>query len=148
MGRRSLGLPEPGWRRPDDPRHAAGQRGRDGREAGRARGWEGSALNDEGSDGDEAVAPRRHPSTIGGAFYIAVLAATAAGIVIAVVDDWRNGVRTISGALGFAALLRLLLPDRDAGMLAVRHRLLDVGILAALAVTLFVLAISIPEQPV
>ncbi|MFC5727678.1 MULTISPECIES: DUF3017 domain-containing protein [Nocardioides] len=77
-----------------------------------------------------------------------MLAATAAGIVIAVVDDWRNGVRTISGALGFAALLRLLLPDRDAGMLAVRHRLLDVGILAALAVTLFVLAISIPEQPV
>jgi hypothetical protein len=77
-----------------------------------------------------------------------VLAAVAVGIVVAVVDDWRNGVRTISGSLGFAGVLRLLLPERDAGMLAVRHRLLDVGILVVLAVTLFVLAISIPEQPV
>ncbi len=97
------------------------------------------------ADGEE---PRRYPSTIGGAFYIAVLVAVGAGLVVAAVSDWRVGIRVLSAALGAAAALRLVLPERDAGMLAVRHRLLDVGILLGVGVALFLLAATIPEQPV
>ncbi len=38
---------------------------------------------------------RRYPSTIGGAFYLLILGAMAAGIVAAYVDDWRLGVRIV-----------------------------------------------------
>lgn len=71
----------------------------------------------------------------------------AVGIAIAALSDWRTGVRVLAGALGAAALLRLVLPQRDAGMLAVRHRLLDVAILALVAGTLVMLTVSIPDQP-
>lgn len=91
--------------------------------------------------------PRRYPSTIGGAFYIAILLAAAAGIMIAAFDDWRLGVRVISASLGSAAVLRLLLPERDAGMLAVRHRFIDVGLLAGVGLALYFLAGDIPELP-
>lgn len=98
--------------------------------------------------GDEPVGPRRYPSTIGGGFYLAILVTTIAGVVVAGVSDWRTGVRLIAGALTAAAVLRLVLRDRDAGMLAVRHRALDVGILVVIAGVLFLLASSIPDQPV
>lgn len=52
----------------------------------------------------------------------------------------------MSAGLVAAAVLRLGLPEKDAGMLAVRHRFLDVGILVAVAVGLVLLAGSIPEQ--
>ena len=68
---------------------------------------------------------RRYPSTIGGAFYLLVLAIAAAGIAIVWTGDWRLGIRCLAGALCFAALLRLVLPARDAGMLAVRNRFFD-----------------------
>ncbi len=77
-----------------------------------------------------------------------MLLLTVGGVVVAAASDWRTGVRMIAGALAFAAVLRLVLRDCDAGMLAVRHRALDVAILVVIAVTLFVLAASIPDQPV
>ena len=96
----------------------------------------------------EPPAERRYPSTIGGAFYIAILIATAVGIAIVFErDDWRLGVRIVSGALLAASLLRLVLPQRDAGMLAVRHRLFDVVLLAGVGGVLLFLAGSIPDQP-
>ncbi|MFD1246609.1 DUF3017 domain-containing protein [Nocardioides ginsengisoli] len=70
------------------------------------------------------------------------------GLVVVALTEWRLGLRIIAGALGVAALLRLSLPEKDAGMLAVRHRLLDVGILLGVAIALVFLAGSIPEQPV
>ncbi len=90
---------------------------------------------------------RSYPSTIGGLFYLMVLLATAVGITVVSAYDWRLGVRVISGGLAGAALLRLLLPQRDAGMLAVRHRLIDVLLLAGVGAALFFLAGSIPDQP-
>ena len=91
---------------------------------------------------------RRYPSTIGGAFYLAILFATAIGIgIVYRQHDWRLGVRVVAGALLAAAVLRLVLPDRDAGMLAVRHRLIDVGLLAVVGGALFFLAGIIPDQP-
>ena len=71
-----------------------------------------------------------------------------AGLFVASLSEWRTGLRIVSAGLGLAAALRLVLPDRDAGMLAVRHRVLDVALLVILAVTLFVLVATIPEQPV
>ena len=92
--------------------------------------------------------PRRYPSTIGGAFYLLVLATVAVGLVLVVVEDWRTGIRVMGTALVLAALVRLVLRARDAGMLAVRHKVLDAAILVALGSALIFLAGSIPDQPV
>ena len=90
---------------------------------------------------------RRYPSTAGGAFYLIALAATVVGLCVVWTGSWRAGVRWIAGALVFAALVRLVLPRRDAGMLAVRHRMVDVLMLGLVGVVLFFLASTIPNQP-
>ena len=91
--------------------------------------------------------PRRYPSTIGGAFYISILVAAVTALVVATRGDWRLGVQLLGGAVLLAALLRLILATRDAGMLAVRHRVIDVFLLTSAGVALIVLAGSIPNQP-
>jgi hypothetical protein len=90
---------------------------------------------------------RRYPSTIGGMVYLVVLLVSAIGIGIVWAGDWRLGTRWIAGALFLAALVRLVLPHRDAGMLAVRHRLVDCAMLAGVAALLVFLAATIPNQP-
>jgi hypothetical protein len=90
---------------------------------------------------------RRYPSTIGGAFYLGILAVVGAGLAVTAAGHWRGGVHLMSGALVAAAVLRLVLPARDAGMLAVRHRVLDCSLLAVVGVVLWVLASTIPDQP-
>ena len=94
----------------------------------------------------EAEDERRYPSTLGGACYIVILAVCAGGVAVVSGGDWRLGVRLIAGGLVAAAALRLVLPGRDAGMLAVRHRAVDVAVLGALGGLIFFLASSIPEQ--
>jgi hypothetical protein len=114
---------------------------------------------DEGSDPipdvpseDEVAAEledvRRYPSTIGGAFYLGVLAVAAVGICIVWSGSWRGGVRVLASAVIFAAVLRLFLPARDAGMLAVRNRVVDALLLAGVGGVLLFLAATIPNQPV
>ena len=71
----------------------------------------------------------------------------AGGVAVAAAGDWRLGVRVIAVGLMAAAALRLVLPARDAGMLAVRHRAIDVTVLAALGGLIYFLASSIPDQP-
>ena len=90
---------------------------------------------------------RRYPSTIGGMFYLLVLAVVGVALALVVLDEWRSGIRVMGGALIFAALVRLVLRSRDAGMLAVRHKLLDAAILVLLGGVLIFLAGSIPDQP-
>jgi hypothetical protein len=90
---------------------------------------------------------RRYPSTIGGAFYIAILISAGVAIGIVAGGDWRAGVRVLAVGLAAAGLFRLLLPQQDAGMLAVRHRAFDVLLLAGVAGVLWWLAGSIPDQP-
>ncbi|GAB4013054.1 DUF3017 domain-containing protein [Nocardioides ultimimeridianus] len=93
--------------------------------------------------------PRRYPSTLGGAFYIGVVLTAAAGLaIVGFGGSWRVGIRVLSGALAAAGLLRLVLRDRDAGMLAVRNRWLDAALVIAAAVALTILSITIPDQPV
>ncbi|GAA4811822.1 DUF3017 domain-containing protein [Nocardioides caeni] len=155
MGDRRLGLAQPRWGRPDDPRHAAGQRRDHGREAGRALNEE---TPDPVADGElpdlselsaEPLRPHQRwsPQTIGGWCYLAILGLTIAGIVVAASSEWRLGLRIVAGALALAAALRLTLPEKDAGMLAVRHRLVDVGVLVSFATAVLVLAATVPDQP-
>jgi predicted cobalt transporter CbtA len=90
---------------------------------------------------------RRYPSTIGGTFYLAVLAVVAVGIGIVTTGSWRLGIRWYAGALIAAAVLRAVLPAKDAGMLAVRQRWWDCVLLAGTGAALLFLAASIPDQP-
>lgn len=91
--------------------------------------------------------PRRYPSTLGGAFYLVVLGVVGFALVLVSLGEWRNGIRLFGGSLLLAAAVRLVLPTRNAGMLAVRHKLLDALILLALGGSLIFLAGSIPDQP-
>jgi hypothetical protein len=59
--------------------------------------------------------------------------------------DWRLGVRILAVGLMVAAGLRLVLPARDAGMLAVRNRAIDVTVLAVMGGLIYFLASSIPD---
>ena len=90
---------------------------------------------------------RFYPRTIGGVFYLLILVGTAVGVGIVASGDWRLGIRCVGGALCFAAVCRLVLRNRDAGMLAVRSRPVDALILAGLGLALFFLATTIPNQP-
>jgi hypothetical protein len=98
----------------------------------------------EDVDADE---PRRYPSTIGGAFYLLVLGSVGVALVLVALHEWRTGIRLMGGSLLFGALVRLVLPTRSAGMLAVRHKLLDAVVLVVLGSALIFLAGSIPDQP-
>ena len=91
---------------------------------------------------------RRYPSTLGGIFYLVVLGVSAVGLAVVSRGDWRLGVRWIAGALLFAAVVRLVIPAPQAGMLAVRRRSVDVVILVAIGAALWFLSSSIPNQPV
>ena len=93
-------------------------------------------------------AERRYPSTIGGAIYLGILAVVVFGLAVTAAGHWRGGVHLIAGALVAAAAARLVLPARDAGMLAVRHRALDCSMLAVAGAVLWFLASTIPDQPV
>ncbi len=88
------------------------------------------------------------PSTIGGLVYLIVVAVTAAGLLIVAFGPWRRGVTLIGLVLICGALMRALLPDRNAGMLRVRrHKWVDVLMLAGVGSALIVLANVIPNQP-
>ena len=91
--------------------------------------------------------PRRHPSTIGGLLYLVVLATTGVGIAIAWTGDWRLGVKWVGAALVLGAIARLVLPRRDAGMLAVRNRVVDAALLSVVGTIMIFLSESIPNQP-
>ena len=89
--------------------------------------------------------PRRYPSTIGGACYIAVAVSAAVGIGLVALGLWRTGLTVLGSGLLFGAAARLVLPDEKAGMLKVRRKSLDVLLLALLGTALVVLAVVVPE---
>jgi Protein of unknown function (DUF3017) len=72
--------------------------------------------------------------------YCVVLAGLVAGLVTVRGGGQavKSGTLVIAGALLAGALIRLVLPDGRAGMLASRRRLADVAVLAALGVGLLV----------
>lgn len=90
---------------------------------------------------------RRTPSTTGGLVYLLVVANTALGLLVTTFGPWRRGVALVGIGLVVGALLRMLLPQREAGMLRVRHsRWVDVLMLGGVGAALIVLASVIPNQ--
>ena len=76
---------------------------------------------------------------------LAVLLAVGVGLVMVAFEHWRRGLVVIGLALVGAALLRLLLPVRRVGFLAVRSRPVDVVLLAGTGLALTVIALAIPD---
>jgi hypothetical protein len=73
-----------------------------------------------------------------------VLAAVIAGVIIAAVHHPRTGMYVACGGLAAGGVLRLVLSPRNAGLLVVRKRRVDVVILLGLALALGVLAAVTP----
>jgi hypothetical protein len=87
---------------------------------------------------------RRYPSTIGGLCYLAVLVLAAAALIVVATGHWRRGVDLLAGSLICAALARLVLPTRDAGMLEVRSKVFDVTLLVVVGGLMIWLAFTVP----
>jgi hypothetical protein len=111
------------------------------------------SLGDEGARGsrpfpdpEHSLTPRK-PRTVGGAVYLAVLAATCAGLGLVALDRWQLGLTVIGVALLCGAFGRLVIPRDNAGMLGMRPKAVDVLILGGLGAALIVLASIIPIQP-
>jgi hypothetical protein len=69
-----------------------------------------------------------------------VIAGAGAGLVVIAMHHFRWGNLIIGGSLLVAALMRLVLPTRQAGLLVVRGRLTDVVTMAAIGGSLLVLS--------
>jgi RsiW-degrading membrane proteinase PrsW (M82 family) len=70
----------------------------------------------------------------------AVLALAAAGLWLVSQGHWRRGLAVVAGAALLGGLLRLVLPTRRVGMLAVRNRVVDVVFLGGLGAAVLLLA--------
>ena len=75
---------------------------------------------------------------------LAVLTVVAVGLVEVTIDHWRRGIVVVGLALIGGALLRLLLPVRRVGFLAVRSRPVDVVLMAGTGLALTVIVLTIP----
>jgi Protein of unknown function (DUF3017) len=77
--------------------------------------------------------------------YLIVLACTAGGLAVIRLGAQyvRSGTLVLAGVLLIAATARLALPDRRAGMLSSRRKLIDVAIFTALGGGLLVAGLVI-----
>jgi len=116
---------------------------------------EGAGTSPEPEPGSEPVTGvadgslaglRSKPSTIGGAIYLLVVAATAVGLGIVEWGPWRLGIKIIGVAVLVAAAARACLSNFNSGMLRVRSKPFDLVLLVTLGVLLIVLAIVVPNQ--
>jgi hypothetical protein len=76
---------------------------------------------------------------------LAVLAGFAAGVGLVAMHYWRRGVLVCGIALLAGGFLRLVLPTRRVGVLAVRGRTTDVVSLATLGAAVVLLAAIVPR---
>ncbi len=89
---------------------------------------------------DEPGAPPGHQLPA-----LSVLALAVAGLLLAALVDWQLGAFAVGLSLLLGAGLRLALPVRAAGWLAVRTRGLDAALLLGLGFAVVVLANTIPR---
>ncbi len=75
---------------------------------------------------------------------VLVLLLVLAGLAVVVFVSFRRGCVVIAGAVMVAFFLRALLHTRDAGMLAVRTRAVDLLVLALLGGSISVLSFWVP----
>lgn len=76
---------------------------------------------------------------------LGVLAGAGVALVLAAALDWQVGAFVLGLTLLVAGGLRLTLPVRSAGWLAVRTRTLDAALLLGLGFAVVVLANTIPR---
>jgi len=93
-----------------------------------------------------SLQPRR-PRTRGGLVYLGVSAVAVGGLVLVLLGQWRAGTSVLGVAFLLATVGRMVLPDRDAGMLKLRRKAIDVPTLCAIGVALVVLASVVPDAP-
>ena len=75
---------------------------------------------------------------------LAVLMAVAVGLGMVALEHWRRGLLVLGLALVGAGVLRLVLPVRTVGFLAVRSRPVDVVLMAGTGIALTVLSVVVP----
>jgi hypothetical protein len=75
---------------------------------------------------------------------LVVLLGVLVALVLVGLDFFRRGSIVLAGSVLLAAFLRLLLPDREAGLLVVRSRRVDVAVLGALGALLAAFAFWVP----
>lgn len=77
---------------------------------------------------------------------LVVLACALGGLGYAAVvpEHWLRGVLVMAGGMVLAGLFRLMLPARQAGLLAVRGRLVDVLCYAGVGVALWFVGLALP----
>lgn len=88
---------------------------------------------------------RRVP--FGTVVYVVAVAVVGAGLGVMALGPWRVGASMCGAALGVAAVGRITIPDRAAGLLRVRRRTIDVLWMLSLAALIITLAVIIPSQP-
>lgn len=76
---------------------------------------------------------------------LAVLTLAGSGLLVAALFDWQIGAFALGVSLLLGAGLRIALPVRTAGWLAVRTRGLDAALLLGLGFAVVVLANTIPR---
>ncbi len=75
---------------------------------------------------------------------LAVLVAVAVGLGMVALEHWRRGLLVLGLALVGAGVLRLVLPVRTVGFLAVRSRPVDVVLMAGTGIAVTVLSVVVP----
>ena len=112
-----------------------------GRHGARRRG-----PRQPGQGRNEQTADQAQQGRSGQLPYLAVLVGVA--IALAIIGQGvhlvRSGTLVLAGVLLVAAVARLVLPERRAGMLSSRRRLLDVAIFGVLGVGLLVAGLVVP----
>jgi Protein of unknown function (DUF3017) len=76
---------------------------------------------------------------------LTVLVVVGVGLLMVTFVHWREGLVVAGLALVGGALLRLLLPVRRVGFLAVRSRTVDVLLLGGTGLVLTIVALAIPS---
>jgi Protein of unknown function (DUF3017) len=76
--------------------------------------------------------------------FILVLVIAAGGLAFSTFH-WRRGVEVVGLAVVLGGVLRAVLTERQAGLLAVRHRNFDVSCYLALGVAVIVVGLLLPH---
>ncbi|MCO5999196.1 DUF3017 domain-containing protein [Actinoallomurus rhizosphaericola] len=84
--------------------------------------------------GERAPARAAVPRWLGQLPYVFVLCGVAAGLAVVATNHFRRGSMLIAASVFIGALARLVLPESQTGMLAVRRRWVDVLLMTAAAV--------------
>ncbi len=72
-----------------------------------------------------------------------VLALVVVGLALSGLHYVRKGPALVGAAALLGALLRAVLPDEDAGMLAVRRRAVDVAVLGGIGIATLLITLTI-----